>query len=159
MNLSGRAFILVQYSENVILGNRGFTKDEKENGIVLVFNPKMNFLWNEYGITAMLVFGTSPQKCYIPDNDIVAVYSPDLKCQFLATPYSFEDVNSQHKEEQIHWENHREHADYKLTRKKEKDLNMQNNKKQKNLGISKISSTEGESDKNVIKVDFTKKRK
>jgi hypothetical protein len=86
LNHSGRAFVLVRYSDDVILGNRGFTAEEKENGIVLVFNSRMNFLWDEYGITATLVFGTSPQKCFIPADDIIAVYSPELNAEFLTSP-------------------------------------------------------------------------
>lgn len=152
MNLSGRAFILVQYSDNVILGNRGFTKEEKENGIILVFNPKMNFLWDEYGITATLVFGTSPQKCYIPDNDIIAVYSPDLNCQFLSAPYF---VDTRHKE----YKGQAKHPELLVADKKEKDLNKKTRKKSISRAASETDATMGASDKNVIKVDFTKKRK
>lgn len=86
LNLVGRAFILVRYSDDVILGNRVFTAEEKENGIILVFNPKMNFMWDDYGITATLVFGTSPQKCFVPAADITAVYSPELNAQFVISP-------------------------------------------------------------------------
>lgn len=88
LNLVGRAFVLVRYSDNVVLGNRGFTAEEKENGIILVFNSKMNFLWDDYGIKATLVFGTSPQKCFLPVDDIIAVYSPELNAQFMASPRS-----------------------------------------------------------------------
>lgn len=93
MSLAGRVFVLVRYSENVVLGNRMFTAEEKENGIVLVFNLKMNFMWDEYGITATLVFGTSPQKCFIPANDIEVIYSPDLKAQFMASHQQPPDIN------------------------------------------------------------------
>jgi len=86
LNLAGRAYLLVRHSENVVLGNRGFAPDEKENGIILVFNPKMNFLWDEYGITATLVFGASPQKCFVPLDDITAIYSPELNAQFVLSP-------------------------------------------------------------------------
>jgi stringent starvation protein B len=86
LNLVGKTYILVQYSENVILGNRKFTEEEKSNGIVLVFNTKMNFLWDDYGISATLVFNTSSQRCFIPVNDIVAVYSPELNAQFITAP-------------------------------------------------------------------------
>lgn len=91
LNLAGRAYVLVRHSGNVVLGNRGFTPDEKENGIILVFNPKMNFLWDEYGITATLVFGTSPQKCFVPLDDITAIYSPELNAQFVLSPKAGED--------------------------------------------------------------------
>ncbi|MDI6801128.1 MAG: hypothetical protein QMD01_03590 [Thermodesulfovibrionales bacterium] len=86
MNLVGRVFVLVRYSDNVILGNRGFAQEEKDNGIILVFNSKMNFLWDDYGITATLVFGTSPQKCFVPADEIMAVYCPELNAQFVTAP-------------------------------------------------------------------------
>jgi hypothetical protein len=85
MNAAGRVFVLVKHSENVVLGKRGFTADERDKGIILVFNPRMNALWDEHGITATLVFGSAPQKCFIPADDVVAVYSPELNAQFVVT--------------------------------------------------------------------------
>ncbi len=111
-----------------MLGNRGFTSEEKENGIILVFNQKMNFSWDDYGITAALVFGTSPQKCFIPADSIGSIYSPELNAQFIVTP----------------------------------QIGMPAAKKQWSAGRDEESeskdSTE-ETSKNVIKVDFTKKKK
>ena len=87
LQMAGRVFVLVRHSEHVILGNRGFSADEQENGIILVFNSRMNFQWDEYGITATLVFGTSPQKCFIPVDEITAIYSSELGVQFtMSTP-------------------------------------------------------------------------
>jgi hypothetical protein len=86
LNGAGRVFILVRYADTVILGKRGFTDDEKDNGIILVFNSRMNFTWDDYGITVTLVFGTSPEKCYVPVEHITAVYSPELGVQFVSAP-------------------------------------------------------------------------
>lgn len=86
LNLVGRVFILVHYSGDVILGNRGFSDKEKKNGITLVLNSKMKFLWDEYGITVTLVFGASQQKCFIPVDAIVTIYSPELGAQFAVSP-------------------------------------------------------------------------
>ena len=83
LDLAGRVFIVARYSENVVIGNRGFTEEEKNNGIVLVFNSAMNFSWDDFGIASTLVFGTSPQKCFIPIEDIIAIYSPELNSQFI----------------------------------------------------------------------------
>lgn len=85
LDMAGRVFVLVRHSDNVIIGKRGFTDDEKEKGIVLVFNQNMNFSWNERGITASLVFGPSAQKCFIPSPDIVMIYSPELNSHFVTT--------------------------------------------------------------------------
>lgn len=85
LELAGRVFIIVDYDENVIIGKRGFLPEEKERGLVLVFNNKMKFSWDDNSISATLVFGSSPEKCYIPVNAIAGVFSPDLRIQ-LAVP-------------------------------------------------------------------------
>lgn len=123
MGLAARVFILVKYSGDVVLGNRGFSAPEKENGIVLVFNSGMNFIWDDYGITATLVFGTSAQKCFIPIDNIISVYSPELNVQFVSAPLA-PGPGSQRPE----------------TKEVKKD-------------------DSGPSMKNVVKVDFTKKRR
>lgn len=85
LELAGRVFIIVDYDESVLIGKRGFLPEEKERGLVLVFNSKMKFSWNDDGISATLVFGNSAEKCYIPVNAIAGVFSPDLRIQ-LAVP-------------------------------------------------------------------------
>jgi len=131
INMAKRAFILIRYSEDVVLGRRSFTEDEKENGIILVFNDRMNFQWDDYGLTATLVFGTSPQKCFIPVEDIIVVYSPELNAQFVTSPSQLQPqiVSSQ------------EGYQTDLSKLKQKGL-----KDKKQTG-------------HVIEVDFTKKRK
>lgn len=86
LNLAGRAFVLVRYSEDVVIGDRGFLPEEKEKGLVLVFNSRMNFVWDDSGISAKLVFGTTPQECFVPVNSILSVFSPELSAQFLTAP-------------------------------------------------------------------------
>ncbi len=83
LDLAGRVMLLVKYSPDVIIGNRGFIGEEKDSGIILVFNPKMKFSWDEHGIAATLVFGSAPQKCFIPQSSIAAIYSPELNTQFV----------------------------------------------------------------------------
>lgn len=91
LNLGGRVFILVRYSDNVMIGKRGFTEEEKKNGIILVFNQRMNFSWDDSGISATLVFGTTPERCFIPSDDIIFVFSPELRSQFIVSPESPEE--------------------------------------------------------------------
>jgi hypothetical protein len=57
--------------------------DEKDAGLTLAFNTQMKFAWDDFGITATLAFGASPQKCYIPAGGIAAVYSPELRVQLF----------------------------------------------------------------------------
>ncbi len=83
LNIAGRVFIIVNYSPDVIIGKRGFTDEERENGIILVFNSRMNFIWDERGINTNLVFGNSAHKCFIPADDISVIYSPELNAQFV----------------------------------------------------------------------------
>ena len=77
--------VLVRHSPDVIIGKRGFVGDEKDAGLTLAFNTQMKFAWDEFGITATLAFGASPQKCYIPAGSIAAIYSPELRVQLFTT--------------------------------------------------------------------------
>ncbi len=86
LKLAGRVFILVEDSRDVVIGKRGFLPAEKEKGLVLVFNGKMNFEWDDSGISAHLVFGSTPEKCFIPHDSIVSVFSPELSAQFSVSP-------------------------------------------------------------------------
>jgi len=86
LNLIGRVFIVVRYHESVKIGRRGFLPEEKQKGIVLVFNHKMNFQWHDWGIEARLVFGGSVEHCLIPVEHIIAIYSPEINTQFLSLP-------------------------------------------------------------------------
>jgi hypothetical protein len=86
IELAGRAYIQVRPSEGVRIGRRGLIGEEKEKGIVLVFNQMMKFRWDEYGLSATLLFGSSPEKCFIPAEDIVGIYSPELGAHFTVSP-------------------------------------------------------------------------
>jgi hypothetical protein len=70
LEMAERVYVLVRHSDSVMIGNRGFLKEERENGIVLVFNKSMKFVWDDSGIHATLVFGTAAEKCYIPPEDL-----------------------------------------------------------------------------------------
>ncbi len=84
LNLVGRVFILVRYHEDVKIGKRGFLPEEKEKGIVLVFNHNMHFQWHDWGIEARLVFSGSMEHCLIPVEHIIAIYSPEANTQFVS---------------------------------------------------------------------------
>jgi hypothetical protein len=87
LNDYGQVYIVVKYSGNTVIGDRGFTEDEKKKGIVLVFNQKNhhNLQWTEDGsIIAALGFGNGnkPEKCFFHYDDIVSVFSPYAKVRF-----------------------------------------------------------------------------
>ncbi len=86
LNITGRVFIGVNCGRDVVIGRRGFLEHEKEKGLVLVFNRSMQFTWDDSGITATLVFGTTPEKCFIPKESIMTIFSPELNAQFSAMP-------------------------------------------------------------------------
>ncbi|MBI5140882.1 MAG: hypothetical protein HZA20_01665 [Nitrospirae bacterium] len=86
LDIIGRVFVVVRYSDEVMIGSRGFLPEEKESGLVLVFNRRMNFAWPGDAIECTLVFGTSPQQCYIPSAHIVAISSPELSTQLIVAP-------------------------------------------------------------------------
>ncbi len=86
LDLAGRVFMLVEYADGVVIGARGFLPEEKEKGIVLVFNKRMNFQWDESGISAKLVFGATPQQCFIPAEAILSIFSPETSAQFSVSP-------------------------------------------------------------------------
>lgn len=90
LNMAGRVYILVRYSDDVLIGERGFLAEEKEKGLILVFNQKMNFEWSDQGITATLGFGAKSEKCFIPPDSIISVFSPDLNAQFSVSPVAQE---------------------------------------------------------------------
>lgn len=86
LDMVGRAYIQVRHSEDVRIGQRGFLAEEKEKGLVLVLNDKMKFTWGDMGIEVTLAFGSSVEKCFIPVDDILSVYSPELGAQFTVAP-------------------------------------------------------------------------
>lgn len=88
--LVGRVFIIIDYDENVVIGKRGFLPEEKQRGLVLVFNTRMKFQWNEDALTATLIFGNRAEDCYIPINVITGVFSPDLRVHFTAPIFKTE---------------------------------------------------------------------
>jgi hypothetical protein len=87
LNDYGRVFMLVKYSDRTVIGNRGFTDEEKEGGLILVLNNRnhKSLQWTEDGsIAAALSFGTNNrvENCFIHHEDIMAVFSPDAKVKF-----------------------------------------------------------------------------
>ena len=133
LNLAGRTYILVKYSKNVKVGSRGFLPEEKERGLVLVLNSKMNFTWDDFGINVKLAFGNSIQKCFIPTDDIIAIYSLELNSQLVIGPQPTSEINA--------------------PGKKEEDVNYQ--EKAKGPSSQEMNGKK----KKVVRVDFQKKRK
>jgi len=79
----GRVYLVIRYSEQVKIGRRGFLEEEKQQGLVLVINQKMNLIWEDGAIQCRLVFGQTPEDCYIPEEFVVGINSPEAQTQFL----------------------------------------------------------------------------
>lgn len=82
----GAVYLVVKHSGNTVIGKRGFTEEEKQQGIVLVFNTRTNskLEWDDEGnVTCVLAFGTSKEEVFLHHDDLVAVFSPDAGVQFL----------------------------------------------------------------------------
>lgn len=120
LEMAGRVFIIVDYDESVVIGKRGFLPEEKERGLVLVFNKRMSFAWQADALVANLVFVDKPEKCYIPINFITGVFSPDLRIQMVMPSFKIPKIEEAPiKSEQTNAEEIKE----KKTKKKTKKAN------------------------------------
>ncbi len=82
----GSVYLLVRYSGNTTIGTRGFTEEEKKQGLVLVFNNKTSNVldWDAEGnIACVLVFGARREDIFIHHDDLLGVFSPEAGVQFL----------------------------------------------------------------------------
>jgi hypothetical protein len=87
LNDYGQVYVVIKYSENSSIGNRGFTEEEKQKGLILTFNQRNHktLQWTEEGsVITALGFGSNnkPEKCFLHFDDIVSVYSPYAKIRF-----------------------------------------------------------------------------
>jgi hypothetical protein len=87
LNDYGQVYMVVKFSDKTIVGNRGFTEEEKAKGLVLLFNRQnhKNLQWTDEGsVIATLGFGTNnrPEKCFFYFDDIVSVFSPAARVKF-----------------------------------------------------------------------------
>lgn len=82
----GSVYLLVRYSSRTSIGKRGFTDEEKKQGLVLVFNNKTNadLDWNAEGdLACVLAFGSRKEDVYIHHDDLLGVFSREAGVQFL----------------------------------------------------------------------------
>jgi hypothetical protein len=87
LNDYGQVYVAIKYSENSSIGNRGFTEEEKQKGLILTFNQRnyKTLQWTDEGsVITALGFGSNnkPEKCFLYFDDIVSVFSPYAKIRF-----------------------------------------------------------------------------
>lgn len=93
----GSVYLLVKYSGRTRIGKRGFTEDEKKQGLVLVFNNKTSATldWDAEGnLACVLAFGTRKEDVHIHHDDLLGVFSPEAGVQFLRSDMSNEPAAS-----------------------------------------------------------------
>lgn len=84
----GSVYLLVKHSDRTVIGRRGFTEEEKKQGLVLVFNARTNTKqeWDSEGnLSCVLAFGTRKEEVSIHHDDLAGVFSPEAGVQFLRT--------------------------------------------------------------------------
>lgn len=82
----GSVYLIVQHSGRTSIGKRGFTDEEKKQGLILVFNNKTNNTldWDEEGnLTCVLAFGARKEDLSIHHDDLLGLFSPEAGVQFL----------------------------------------------------------------------------
>ena len=93
----GSVYLIVKYSSATSIGKRGFTEDEKKKGLLLVFNNKTNTSldWDADGnITCILAFGTRKETVFLHHDDLLGVYSPEARVQFMRNDIGNDPVAS-----------------------------------------------------------------
>jgi hypothetical protein len=82
----GSVYLIVKYSDRTTIGKRGFTDEEKKQGLILVFNNKTNntLTWDAEGnLTCILAFGARKEDLFIHHDDLLGVFSTEAKVQFM----------------------------------------------------------------------------
>jgi hypothetical protein len=93
----GSVYLIVKYSDRSSIGKRGFTEEEKKQGLILVFNNKTsNTLdWDAEGnLTCVLAFGERKEDLFIHHDDLLGVFSSEAGVQFLRGDAGKEPVAS-----------------------------------------------------------------
>lgn len=99
----GSVYLLVKYSSRTTIGKRGFTAEEKKQGLVLVFNNKTNAKldWDAEGnLTCVLAFGARREDVSIHHDDLLGVFSREAGVQFIRSDGSSEPAASPAKDAQ-----------------------------------------------------------
>jgi YD repeat-containing protein len=91
----GSVYLIVKHSNETSVGKRGFTEEEKKKGLILVFNNKTNTTldWDAEGnLTCILAFGARKENLFLHHDDLLGVFSPEAKVQFLRSDTGAEPV-------------------------------------------------------------------
>lgn len=98
----GSVYVMVKHSGRTIIGKRGFTDEEKKQGLILVFNNQTNttLTWDAEGnLTCILAFGTRKEDIFIHHDDLLGVFSPEAKVQFVRSDAGDEPTRAREKDD------------------------------------------------------------
>lgn len=98
----GSVYVMVKYSGRTIIGKRGFTDEEKRQGLILVFNNQTNntLTWDAEGnLTCILAFGARKEDIFIHHDDLLGVFSPEAKVQFVRSDAGDEPTRAPEKDD------------------------------------------------------------
>ena len=82
----GSVYLIVSHSDRTRIGKRGFTEDEKKQGLYLVFNDRTNnrLEWDDEGnLSCVLAFGSRKEDVHVHHDDLRGVFSPEAGVQLL----------------------------------------------------------------------------
>ncbi len=84
----GSVYLIVDHSDRTRIGRRGFTDEEKQAGLILVFNDRTSadLQWDDEGnLSCILAFGALKEDVVIHHDDLRGVFSPEAGVQFVRT--------------------------------------------------------------------------
>ena len=93
----GSVYLLVRFTGNSVIGRRGFTEDEKKQGLVLVFNNDTSTALNwdsEGNLACVLAFGTRREEVSLHHDDLMGLLSPEAGVQFIRSDIGKEAAES-----------------------------------------------------------------
>jgi hypothetical protein len=99
----GSVYLLVRHSSRTSIGKRGFTEEEKKQGLVLVFNNTTNAKldWDAEGnLTCVLAFGARREDVFIHHDDLLGAFSREAGVQFIRSDAGSEPAASPEKDAQ-----------------------------------------------------------
>ena len=82
----GSVYLVVAHSDRTRIGRRGFTAEEKERGLILVFNDRTSekLEWDDEGnVSCVLAFGARKEELFLHHDDLAGVFSPEAGVQLL----------------------------------------------------------------------------
>ncbi len=97
----GSVYLLVKHSDKTNIGKRGFTQEERTQGLILVFNDKTNntLHWDDEGnLSCVLAFGARKDDVYVDHDDLLGVFSPEAGVQYLRNDVNKETITSPEKD-------------------------------------------------------------